>query len=246
MFFILFLDDFEISEEDIAEKDQEIMNAIGANYKKTKGVVIFVGVSDCGGTDVDANSIRTTFKEELGFCFFPLTNPKRNELSCLIKAVARSELTFRCKTVVFYYAGHGGINEREEPFIKLSDGKFRIREDILRHFSGDLVDKSRRYLFFFDSCLSGASVKSSLRLSIPNIPLGCLLAHATSFGSVSHGFLQSGGVWTRHLCEYLKQSISVSDALDHSYTSVSSELKGGNAQYPTYMSRTGAVFLKGS
>ena len=220
------------------------MDAIDAgNYKTTQGVVIFVGVSDCGGTDVDANNIRITFKEELSFCFFPLTNPKRNELSCLIKAVARSELTRKCKTVVFYYAGHGGINERNEPFIKLSDGKFRIREDILRHFSGDLVDKSRRYLFFFDSCLSGRNLKSSFDLSIPDVPQGCLLAHATSFGSVSQGFLQSGGVWTRHLCEHLKQRISVSDALDHAYTSVS---KSSNAQSPTYISKTGAVFLKGN
>ena len=185
----------------------------------------------------------STFREDLNFYFYPQSNLKCRDFSCLIKSMARAKyFGIRCKTVVFYYAGHGGINENGESFIKLPDGEFYIDRDIVCHFSGDHVNKKKRFLFFFDSCLSG-NPQPDIRIQIPYVPVGSLLAHATSIGDKSFGNTSSGGIWTRLLCENLKKQLSVSDILDDTHTAVMVELK--DAQKPMYISRTGTVFLKG-
>ena len=237
----LFIDFYKVEEESIDAKNQHVMDALATN-PDARGIVFFIGVSDSSGTDVDAVNVSEAFRGlTTNFVFFPQQNTTCTELSCLVNTVARGKcFSMKCKNVAFFYAGHGGIDEKGNSFLKLNDGNFFIERDLLQPFKRNAVHKSRRCLFFFDCCLSGKTKKRKN----PDVPARCLVAHATSSGLKSLGNSSKGGVWTRHLCKNLKEPLSVSDILDHTYADVTKELK--DTQQPVYISLAGAVFLNGT
>ena len=236
---------FPVDEKFIEQKGQSIIDAM---TKKAQGIVFFIGVSDrtVGGTDMDGEQIPRVFRDELGFVVYRQENTGCTELSCLVQAIARGEwYTRKCKYMVFYYAGHGGINKDGDSFIKLGEGeegRFYIQRDILSHFKRHKVNNMKKCLFFFDCCLSEADGASRSH-NYPEVPIHCLTAFATCSGERSKGFDATGGVWTRQLCEKLKLQLSISDILDHTHTAVLEMC--GETQKPVYVSNAGAVFLKG-
>ena len=236
---------FPVDEESIKQKGRSIYNTI--TFKK-QGIIFSIGVSECtvGGTDLDGDRISKVFRDHLRFVVYPKGNPSCRELSCLVQAIARGEwYTSKCKYMVFYYAGHGGINKNGDSFIKLSEGeegRFYIQRDILSHFKRHKVNNTKRCLFFFDCCLSEADGASRSH-NYPEVPIHCLIAFATCSGERAKGFDATGGVWTQQLCEKLKLQLSISDILDHTHTAVVE--KCGETQKPVYVSNAGAVFLKG-
>ena len=230
---------FSVDEESIARKSQAITNALN---KQTKGIVFFVGVSDCTevGADRAAEHVAKAFRDELEFTFYRQENTNCTELSCLVQAIARGKWhTVKCKYIVFYYAGHGGIDERGDLFIKLSqceESRFYIERGVLSHFNK--VDNKRRCLFFFDLCFSEA-VGMPNSPKYPDVPSHCL---AVIFRTCS-GEMSVGEIWTQQFCEKLKLQLSISDILDHTRTAVLE--KCGETHPPVYVSNAGAVFLKG-
>ena len=194
---------------------------------------------------MDGEQIPRVFRE-LGFVVYRQENTNCIELSCLVQTIARGEwYTRKCKYMVFYYAGHGGINKNGDSFIKLGEGeegKFYIQRDILSHFKRHKINNKKRCLFFFDCCLSEED-GASRSYNYPEVPIHCLTAFATCSGEKAKGFTATGGVWTQQLCEKLKLQLSISDILDHTHTAVLEKCDG--AQKPVYVSNAGAVFLKG-
>ena len=237
---------FPVDENSIKQKGQSITDAM---TKEAQGIVFFIGVSDrtVGGTDKDGEQIPRVFRE-LGFVVYRQENTNCTELSCLVQVIARGEwYTRKCKYMVFYYAGHGGINKDGNSFIKLGEGeegRFYIQRDILSHFKRHKVNNKKRCLFFFDCCLSEADgADGDGTYNYPEVPIHCLTAFATCSGERSKGFDATGGVWTQQLCEKLKLQLSISDILDHTHTAVLEMC--GETQKPVYVSNAGAVFLKG-
>ena len=235
------IDGISVSEESIEAKRQEIFNACGKN-PSAQGIVFLIGVGDVAGTDIDGENVSKTFRN-LNFIIYRQENSSLVELSCLVKTVAFGKcFSLKCKYIAFYYAGHGGIDERGDAFMKVkdgNDGRFYVDRNMLNHFEKNKVNKKRRCLFFFDCCLSSHPKHESGKRYYPQVPLRCLAAYATSVGLKSLGDNYEGGVWTRKLCENLKETLSVSDILDHTHTDV------GDTQPSVYLSSAGAVFLNG-
>ncbi len=206
--------------------------------KEAVGMVFIIGMGDSAGTDKDGENIATVLRQ-LKFVVFRMENSSREELSCLVKTVAMGKCPLLCKKIIFYYAGHGGIDKHGHSFMRVNDGnegKFFINVNMIAHFNKNKVKKNRNCLFFLDCCLSG-ELNHGYELTLPVVPIRCLIAFATSMGHKSYGDKYAGGVWTRHLCSHLKEKRSVSDILDSTYT---------DEQPSIHLSCAGAVFLNGN
>ena len=219
---------------------QRISDVFGTISNAT-GIVFIIGMGDSAGTTKDGENIATTF-ELLKFAVFRMENSSREELSCLVKtAVSPNCFGVPCKNIAFYYAGHGGIDPYGNSFLLMNDGnagKFFIDKNMIAHFDKNKLKKKKRCLFFFDCCLSG-KLEHQGNKKLPNVPIRCLIAFATSMGLKSYGNCYTGGVWTGHLCSKLKEQLSVSDILDKTREDV------GDEQPSVYLTCAGAVFLNG-
>ena len=214
-----------------------------------QGIVFVIGIYGPAGTDVDVENVSTTF-HALNFAVWRERDLTCADIACLAKAAA-SENFFGYKYIAFYFAGHGGIDEYKRSFILplKEDGEERlfIEENILSYFK----DVNKGCLFFFDCCLSSSSSESTQDSQLSptkgfklRAPIKCLVAYATSTDHKSQGSKGGGGVWTRNLCERLKEEVSISDILDQTHDAVCKERKG--EQPPHYESCLGAVYLKGN
>ena len=227
---------------------QKLRNRYKRN-RKAQGIVFVIGIYGPAGTDVDVKNISSTF-EDLNFAVMDQTDLTCAEIACLAMAAA-SEKFVDYKYIAFYFAGHGGIDEYKRSFIlpMKTDGKERlfIEENVLSYFK----DVNKGCLFFFDCCLSSSSSESTQDSQPSPIkgfklraPIKCLVAYATSTDHKSQGTKDGGGVWTRNLCERLKEELSISDILDQTHDAVYEKLEG--EQPPHYESCLGAVYLKGN
>ena len=203
---------------------------------------------DAAGTDVDVDNVSSTFKNELNFAVFIEKDPTGTQLACLVKAAATVRYPLNYKFITFYFAGHGGINDSGSPYVipmqlKGEDGKvLRVEEDIVSTF----VDvKKQICLFFFDCCLSGTSQQHS-SANLPKAikaPPGCLIAYATNIGHKSAGNKERGGIWTRYLCEHLRdpEPLPITAILTKTHDDVMKE----HFQPPLFSCSIGEVYLKG-
>ena len=222
--------------------------------QEAQGIIFVIGIYGPAGTNVDVENISSTFNG-LEFAVWRERDLTCADIACLAK-VAASEKFPNYKYIAFYFAGHGGIDEHERSFIlpmKEKDGeeRFFVEENMLSNFK----NVNKRYLFFFDCCLSSSSTvtieSTQVTQSLPpkkvfklRAPVKCLVAYATSTGYKSQGDKISGGLWTRTLCEKLKEQLSLSDILDHTHDIVYNKVEG--KQPPHYESCVGAVYLKGN
>ena len=231
--------------------------------------MLFVGESgNRGGTDVDADNINKTFRDNLNFATFLAENPLCAELACLVKAAAEFDrYPLGYNFIAFYYAGHGGIDSSGREFVlpfQLKGGDTKnvlyIRDHIISTFTckpavriRDRI-KNRKCLFFFDCCLifqPDIAVHGTEKVFNLGCPQDCLVAYATSTNHVSGGSKTYGGLWTRHLCQRLKNVEPLSTILDCTIDDVkdaqaiSTEKDKVTYQLPHYETNAGSIYLKG-
>ena len=178
------------------------------------------------GTDKDVDNMASTLGK-LNFTVRREQYLTSAQLCCLVKAASDCNYYPNYKYVVFYYSGHGGSDDSENSFVlPQQDGGSAevvyIMDDIIRPFvdSPKAGKFDRRYLFFFDCCLSYAHTEGGVTarglespLKFTKVPPECLVAYATSMGSKSVGGSE-GGIWSRTLCSYLEKDLSLAEILD--------------------------------
>ena len=229
--------------------------------------MLFVGESgNRGGTDVDADNICKTFRDYLNFATFFSEDLTCAELACLVKAAAECRYPLNYDFIAFYYAGHGGVDSSGREFVlpfHLTGGNTKnvlyIR-DIISSFTCEYAvrirdrNKNRKCLFFFDCCLifrPGLAVHGTEKVFNLGCPQDCLVAYATSINHVSGGSKTNGGLWTRYLCQRLKNVESLTTILDCTTDDVkdarakSTEKDKVTYQLPHYETNAGLIYLKG-
>ena len=178
------------------------------------------------GTDKDVDNMASTLGK-LNFTVYREQYLTSAQLCCLVKAASDCNYNHNYKYVVFYYSGHGGSDDSEKSFVlPQQDGGSAevvyIMDDIIHPFvdSPKSGKFDRRYLFFFDCCLSYTHTEGGVTarglespLKFTKVPPECLVAYATSMGSKSAGGSE-GGIWGRTLCSYLEKDLSLADILD--------------------------------
>ena len=196
----------------------------------------------------------STFEHDLKFAVDRRQDQTCEELACLIKAASAPEMKYplSCKCMTFYFAGHGGIDESGKPFIlPMQAGKdvverFYIEEDILCFFRSPKKTETKKEttrLFLFDSCLSAGTTRASPPSTVSLVPPPqSVIAYATYPGERARGN-REGGVWTRHLCKYLKLPIPITTILARTHEDVKKEC--GDIQLPYHASCAGEVLLIG-
>ena len=233
--------------------------------------MLFVGECGRGGTDVDADNICKTFRDNLNFATFLAEDRPCAELACLVKAAAEFDrYPLGYNFIAFYYAGHGGIDSSGREFVlplQLTGGDTKhvlyIREDIISPFTCEPAvlirdrrynknrhyNKNRKCLFFFDCCLSPhLAVHGTEKMFNLICPQDCLVAYATSINLTAGGNDTDGGLWTRHLCHHLKNAELLTTILDRTIDDVkAAQAKSTEKKYqlPHYETNAGLIYLKG-
>ena len=229
-----------IADEDIERAKQEI-GRVYTQANHPRGIAFVAGVLDPDGSHKDIREMESAFVEEpLRFAVFRVSDPTCTELAALLKAAAEYEYPITCKFIVFYFAGHGGTDDKGREFViprKLkgdSDilmidhnilGPFRSRnDDPIPLKSGE----RRPCLFFFDCCLSQADIvhPSKNFFDLRDPPRHSIVAYATSPGLKSQGNKTEGGLWTRYLSKNLKkENEPLTKILTDTHGQVSNELQ---------------------
>ncbi len=202
--------------ESVAKEFSDRINACVEQYnnKKPQGIIFIVGMHDAAGTNVDVDKVQSTFKHtDINFATLTTESPTSAELSALIAAASKYEYPLHYKFIAFYFSGHGGTDKGgANPFVQtLSKGRVFIEQSIIQPLRS--IEKIR--LVFFDCCLSQPTAgarcvdrgtarngdTSSAPPIIPNRPQGEVVAYAVSKGQKAYGNPQTGGEWTRRLCD---------------------------------------------
>ena len=255
MFFEQFyLDEILVDEFDIQKIHSEFLHVLSSTAEDFKsqprGIIYIFGISGAAGTDIDVNNIYSTFKQEFKFAAFRRENLTCSHLATLIKAAATFEYPLSCKYKAFYFAGHGGINEDQQPYFNAVSEKYEVisvQKNILTFFKGTHYKPSDSFMFFFDCCLSSNRKAAQERKPFAfETPVRCLVAFATSPGLASIGSKDDGGRWTSTFCHNLKQlkkGETLTSVLDKTHKAVMefSEM----SQPPQYSSCVGPIYLKG-
>ena len=94
---------------------------IGRIYSQANhptGIAFVVGILDPAGTHKDIREMESAFEEEpLRFAVFRVSDPTCTELAALLIAAAEYEYPITCKFIVFYFAGHGGTDDKGREFV---------------------------------------------------------------------------------------------------------------------------------
>ena len=233
-----------------------VLNSATEEFKsQPKGIIYIFGISGAAGTDVDVNNIYSTFKNELKFAAFRRENLTCSHLATHIKAAAIYNYPYFCKYKAFYFAGHGGIDQNQQPFFSAVSEKrevISVQRNILTFFQGTHYKPSDSFMFFFDCCLN-SSQKTTTHNKKPftfQTPLRCLVAFATSPGLQSFGSSEGGGRWTSLFCNNLKKvkrGETLTAVLDCTHKAVIENCTkhSQTLQPPQYSSCVGPIYLKG-
>ena len=226
------------------------------------------------GTDVDADNIYRTFRDNLNFATFFSEDLPCAELACLVKTAAEFDrYPLNYDFIAFYYAGHGGIDSSGREFVlplQLTGGDTKnvlyIRDNIISPFTCESAvlirdryflqsyNKNRKCLFFFDCCLifqPDLAVHGIEKVFNLTCPQDCLVAYATSISHMSGGSKTYGGLWTHHLCQRLQNAEPLSTILDRTIDDVKDaqatniEKDKVTYQLPHYETNAGLIYLKG-
>ena len=137
-----------------------------------KGIIYIFGIS--------VNNIHSTFKAEFKFATFRRENLTCSNLATHIKAAATFDYPILCKNKAFYFAGHGGIDQNQQPYfnaVSESNEVISVQRNILTFFQNTNYKPSDSFMFFFDCCLSSGQ-KTTTQDRKPfafEIPSGCLV-----------------------------------------------------------------------
>ena len=220
-------------------------------FSKAQGIIYIVGVYGADGTAQDVENVESTFKK-LNFAVFVVRDPTADEVACLMEAAGDLNYPFKYEYVAFYFAGHGGIDKDEKPFIvglqkdESKPTQVMCIDDYIINPLKPLQEKGKSRLFFFDCCQSkskGIEFYTGGRGLKPKPHPGQVVAYATNAGLKSWGDQKHGGIWTHHLCKnLLEYSESVTEILTRTNDDVT-KLKG-DFQQPYILSSLGRRILK--
>ena len=237
--------------EGIQSEINHVLKSAVQEFKcQAKGIIYIFGISGAAGTDVDVNNIHSTFKTEFKFATFRRENLTCSNLATHIKAAATFDYPVKCKNKAFYFAGHGGIDQNQQPYfnaVSETNEVISVQRHILTFFRNTNYKPSDSFMFFFDCCLSsGQKTTQDKKPFAFEIPLRCLVAFATSPGLTSSGTSKEGGQFTKVLCENLKKSHkaqTLTSILDITHKTVMEHSE--MAQPPQYSSCVGPIYLRG-
>ncbi len=249
-----YIDEITVSDLNIKGIQSEIAHVLDSAVQEfkcqPKGIIYIFGISGAAGTDVDVNNIHSTFKTEFKFATFRRENLTCSNLATHIKAAATFDYPVLCKNKVFYFTGHGGIDQNQQPYfnaVSESNEVISVQRHILTFFQNTHYKPSDNFMFFFDCCLSSGQKTTQDRKPFAfEIPLGCLVAFATSPGLTSSGTTKEGGQFTKVLCENLRKSQkaeTLTSILDRTHNTVMQYSE--RAQPPQYFSCVGPIYLRG-
>ena len=240
MFFFSIVGIPNTTHEDIEVAKQKI-GRIYSQANHPRGIAFVVGILDPDGSHKDIREMESAFEEEpLKFAVFRVSDPTCTELAALLIAVAEYKYPITCKFIVFYFAGHGGTDDKGREFViprklKGDSDILMIDHNILGPFRSRYDDpiplksgERRPCLFFFDCCLSQADIVHTSKnfFHLQNPPPHSIVAYATSPGLKSQGNKTEGGLWTRYLSRNLKkENEPLTKILTDTHRNVSNELK---------------------
>ena len=206
-----------------------------------RGIAFVVGILDPAGAHKDIREMESAFEEEpLRFAVFRASDPSCTELAALLIAAAEYEYPITCKFIIFYFAGHGGTDDKGREFViprklKGDSGFLMIDHNFLGPFRSRYDDpiplksgERRPCLFLFDCCLSQADIVHTSKnfFDLRNPPRHSIIAYATSPGLKSQGNKTEGGLWTRYLSKNLKkENEPLTKILTDTHGNVSNELQ---------------------
>ena len=216
-----------------------------------KGIVFIFGIAGVKGTHVDVQHVYQAFYGKFNFAVLIEENLTCKELAMYIDAAATYKYPPFCKSRVFYFAGHGGIDKNQQPFFHAIGTEELKSLSVQRHILAPFkrIRGSDSLIFLFDCCLNMVDHGEYDPNAAPfafDIPPQCLVAFATSPGKKSWGDNLKGGAWTNRLCENLEKlrtGDTLTSALDATNDAVMKNSE--SAQPPQYHSCTGPVYLKG-
>ena len=229
--------------------------------KRAQGIIFIVGIYGADGTAVDVENVDSTFKK-LNFATYVEKDPTTSQIAQLMNAASECNYPYQYKYIAFYFAGHGGRDEAEKPFIK----GLQIDDDEsakILHINEHIISPLRKIshltrLFFFDCCQSPGSGMAYHSSSFRDCGQftekiethsgekiethsGEIIAYATSEGQKSVGDKKQGGIWTYHLCRNLQKAEPITTVLADTFDDVVKEKK--EFQEPVVISKVGKLVL---
>ena len=245
---------FNVSTEKLEKMKMKIKQRC-SDKPNAQGIAFLIGFPD--GTDVQ--DLSSTFENDLSFAVWSKRETTCSKIACLVKAAVKVQYPPTYKYIVFYYAGHVGVNKYKRPFLVPKANNeteiLDIQENILSPFN---TKKNRpSCLFFFDCCLSKhqadmfeesesddlcdsmkpVSLQEQEKLLNLNAPVRSLVAYyATSVLQTEH--IQR--IWSQTLCNNLKKKcLSISRILDLTHDTVK------DTGHTSLHSSVGSVYLNG-
>ena len=142
---------FNVSTEKLEKMKMKIKQRC-SDKPNAQGIAFLIGFQV--GTDVQ--DLSSTFENDLSFAVWSKREITCSKIACLVKAAVKVQYPPTYKYIVFYYAGHVGVNKYKRlvlvPQANNETEILDIEENILSPFN---AKKNRpSCLFFFDSCLS--------------------------------------------------------------------------------------------
>ena len=245
----------------INKKYKRLLDTLCDKKCNANGIAFVVGISGPQGVELDTLNMSSTF-QELNFAVFMQNDLTYTELVSLVAVVTKKTYPLNYKCIVFYFAGHGGVDDNGYSYVlplqveeTQEAEKMYIEKGIVSHFWTETTPelKYRSRIFLFDCCLSTQSTRAD-----PQKPTkkpkkfnleargSCLIAYATSRKYKSEGDDVRGGLWTHYLHQNLKLDLPISTILDRTHNDVIKDCRGtDNIQEPHYESCIGEFFLKG-
>ncbi len=169
------------------------------------GIAYIIAELSVKGTDRDIIEMKEVFSNRMKFAVYRMDSRSPYDVACLAAAAAEYDYPESCKLIVFYFTGHGGIDTWGNCVIAPNGNKDTLPiNDILEPF----VNRNAEIpcLFLFDCCLTRI-IPNSIREFHSPIPHNSILAFATSENLMA-GSKSDGSLWTRLLCERLKNHLS--------------------------------------
>ena len=245
---------FPVSTEKLEKMKTKIKQRC-SDKPNAQGIAFLIGFPD--GNDVQ--DLSSTFENDLSFTVWSKREITCAKLACLVKAAVKVQYPPTYKYIVFYYAGHVGVNKSNRPFLVPVQPEANneaevldINENILSPFNSK---KNRPSCLFFFDCITPAEMSKVCESDDPcdsmkpvapqekilnlNAPVRCLVAYYAT--SVLQGEpIQR--IWSQTLCKNLKEKyLSISRILDLTHDTI----KDAGLTSPHYESFVGSVYLNG-
>ena len=166
------------------------------------GLAIVLGSSFAEGALKDTTNMMTAFGS-LGFAVLNAEiDITREKLLALIHAAASfSPITGTVEAIALYFAGHGGSDSNNKPYIELAGSDTMIIDELLSPFTRE---NNTKRIFFFDVCCRADDTKPVFYLPSS---VNSLVAIATDTRSA--GDYREGGYWTRYLWRNITKDMDI-------------------------------------